>query len=230
MLHIDFWPRRQSGISGTGSSSFVNKVITEKRDANLPERVGVMKLYIQRYPRSVTVSQWGKSGSQEVRRAPSEGSEGAGAKWNPGGTRLRTSRQGNQDVRPWIWNHNVVKKIKINIVLFTNPSARAGYDTRSIFKRSLTGLNSEFSFSDKSCLTKAEEPSLSYYLPIAGGRIIGFIPFPRVLVLCEMQSRPGFELVSPCPFPFPTTITITPWAPPKKINIVVLRQSLSASL
>ena len=31
--------------------------------------------------------------------------------------------------------------------LFTNPSAREGYDTRSIFKRSLTGLNSEFSFS-----------------------------------------------------------------------------------
>ena len=28
-----------------------------------------------------------------------------------------------------------------------NPSSRAGYDTRSIFKRSLTGLNSEFSFS-----------------------------------------------------------------------------------
>ena len=28
-----------------------------------------------------------------------------------------------------------------------NPSARAGYDTRSIFKRSLAGLNSEFSFS-----------------------------------------------------------------------------------
>ena len=31
--------------------------------------------------------------------------------------------------------------------IFTNPSDRAGYDTRSIFKRSLTGLNSEFSFS-----------------------------------------------------------------------------------
>ena len=39
-----------------------------------------------------------------------------------------------------------------------------------------------------SCLTKAEEPSLPYYLPIAGGRIIGFISFPRVLVLCKMQS------------------------------------------
>ena len=37
-------------------------------------------------------------------------------------------------------------------------------------------------------LIKAEEPSLPYYLPIAGWRIIGFIPFPRVLVLCEMQS------------------------------------------
>ena len=74
------------------------------------------------------------------------------------------------------------------IILFTNPSARAGYDTRSIFQRSLTVLNSEFSFSLTSCLTKAEEISLPYYLPIAGWRIIGFIPFPKVLVLWEMQS------------------------------------------
>ena len=37
--------------------------------------------------------------------------------------------------------------LSCTLVLFTNPSARAGYDTRSIFKRSLTGLNSEFSFS-----------------------------------------------------------------------------------
>ena len=78
--------------------------------------------------------------------------------------------------------------IYIYIYIFTNPSDRAGYDTRSIFKWSLTGLNSGFSFSCTSCLTKAEEPSLPYYWPIAGGRIIGFIPFPRVLVLCEMQS------------------------------------------
>ena len=55
-------------------------------------------------------------------------------------------------------------------------------------KVNLSGLNSEFFFSKTSCLTKAEEPSLPYYLPIAGGRIIGFIPFPRVLVRCEMQS------------------------------------------
>ena len=62
-----------------------------------------------------------------------------------------------------------------HFIIFTSPSARAGYDTRSIFKQSLTGLNSEFSY-----------------------------------VKCN-QSRPGFELVSPCPFP--TTITITPQAP-----------------
>ena len=35
----------------------------------------------------------------------------------------------------------------LDIILFTNPSAQVGYDTRSIFNRSLTGLNSEFSFS-----------------------------------------------------------------------------------
>ena len=33
------------------------------------------------------------------------------------------------------------------ISIFTNPSARAGYDTRLVSKRSLAGLNSEFSFS-----------------------------------------------------------------------------------
>ena len=41
------------------------------------------------------------------------------------------------------------------VTIFTKPSARAGYDTLSVFKRSFTGLNSEFSFSLTSCLTKA---------------------------------------------------------------------------
>ena len=43
------------------------------------------------------------------------------------------------------WPQNVRKETEL--ILFTNPSTRAGYDTRSIFKRSLTGWNSEFSFS-----------------------------------------------------------------------------------
>ena len=33
---------------------------------------------------------------------------------------------------------------KREVIIFTNPSARAGYDTRSIFKQSLAGLNSVF--------------------------------------------------------------------------------------
>ena len=75
------------------------------------------------------------------------------------------------------------------ISIFTQP-LRSGriWHKVNFFQQSLTGLNSEFSFSKTSCLTKAEEHSLPYYLPIAGRRIIGFIPFPRVLVLCEMQS------------------------------------------
>ena len=52
----------------------------------------------------------------------------------------------------WYKEYSWIRKIdkdgmqSLNII-FTNPSARAGYDTRSIFKQSLTGLNSEFSFS-----------------------------------------------------------------------------------
>ena len=70
-----------------------------------------------------------------------------------------------------------------SISYLPNPSARAGYDPRSIF------FLAEFNrFQFRVFLLKAEELSLPYYLPIVGGRIIGFIPFPRVLVLCEMLS------------------------------------------
>ena len=60
----------------------------------------------------------------------------------------------------WMWT-SVANSIFYNITQYAkrdsrcnrslsylpNPSARAGYDTRSILKRSLTGLNSEFSIS-----------------------------------------------------------------------------------
>ena len=77
------------------------------------------------------------------------------------------------------------------------------------FKWVLTGLKSAFSFPLTSYHTKIKEPSLSYYLPIAGWRIVGFMPFPRVLILYEMKSTsPGFEIVSQ--FSFSTTMTLTP--------------------
>ena len=74
---------------------------------------------------------------------------------------------------------NWMQTNNLHIIIFTNPSAQAGYDKTSIFKPSLTGLNSEFSFSKTYCLTKAEEHSLPYYLPIAGGRIFLIHTFPK---------------------------------------------------
>ena len=45
-------------------------------------------------------------------------------------------------------NHSTVTRLKntftTTICIFTKPYARVGYDTRSIFKRSLKGLNSRF--------------------------------------------------------------------------------------
>ena len=87
-----------------------------------------------------------------------------------------------------LYKHLQAPSPPADINIFTNPFARAGYNTRSIFKQSLTGLNPEFPFSKTSCRTKAEDSSVPDYLPIAGGRIIGFIPIPRVLVLREMLS------------------------------------------
>ena len=90
-----------------------------------------------------------------------------------------------------LWNMKVMTvPIVIGVLGYIYQPLRSGriWHKVNFFKRSLTGLKSEFSFSYTSCQTKAEEPSLSYYLPIAGGRIIGFIPFPRILVLYEMQS------------------------------------------
>ena len=50
------------------------------------------------------------------------------------------------------------------------PTPSHGQDVTQgqFFRRSLKGLNSEFSFCYTGCLTKAKEPSLPYYLPIAG--------------------------------------------------------------
>ena len=49
----------------------------------------------------------------------------------------------------------------------------------NFLKWSSTGLNSGFSFFKTSCHTKVKKYSLSYYLLIAGRRIVVFIPFPK---------------------------------------------------
>ena len=63
---------------------------------------------------------------------------------------------------------------------------RARCDTRSIFKRSVTSLNLDFSFFLTGYHLKVKEPNLSFYLPIISGRIIESIPPSKVLMLCEV--------------------------------------------
>ena len=59
------------------------------------------------------------------------------------------------------------------------------------------------SFSLTSCLIKAREPSLSYYLPIIKRKREGFMPmsFPRAFMQSEIHSCPGFDLNLSCLFP-----------------------------
>ena len=71
------------------------------------------------------------------------------------------------------------------IFIYPIPQPLAGCDTRSIFKPSTTGLNSEFSFSWINCLTKAKE---LYYL-MTVGETGGFKPFSRALVRSETPTN-----------------------------------------
>ena len=56
------------------------------------------------------------------------------------------------------------------------------------FKQNLTGLNSEFSFSQVGCHIRVKEPSLPYYLPKAEEKIVWSITSSRILVLWEIQT------------------------------------------
>ena len=100
--------------------------------------------------------------------------------------------------------------IYIYIYIYIYPTLLHEQDVTQdqFFKQSLS-LNSKLSFSLTRCYSKAKEISLLYYLPIAEGRMIRFIPFPRLLPLCEMQT--GFELGLLCLSP--TMVTIKPEAP-----------------
>ena len=70
--------------------------------------------------------------------------------------------------------------------VFTQPLCQRQDVTQNQFFKQSKSLNSEFSFSKNSCLAKAKENSLSYYLPIAGERRDGFMPFQRELASSEM--------------------------------------------
>ena len=62
-------------------------------------------------------------------------------------------------------------------------SLRVECNSKSIFKGNLNRFEFRVFFH-----TKVKEPSLSYYLPIVEERIVGFLPFLVVWVLCKMQT------------------------------------------
>ena len=66
--------------------------------------------------------------------------------------------------------------IYVSVCIYPTHLQLTRCNTRSIFKQSKAGLNSEFFFPQTGCLTKAKEPNLPYYLPIVGGRKDGFMP------------------------------------------------------
>ena len=109
LLHIDLCQGRQSGICGTGCSNWVNRKTAHVGDHvnHGPEgRIGVMKLYIHRYPRpdSQLVGQAVKKfGDRSV-----SGQRVLGSRQRP----VKNLSSSKQRRKHWIWNHNVVKKSK----------------------------------------------------------------------------------------------------------------------
>ena len=59
---------------------------------------------------------------------------------------------------------------------------------KAIFTRGIAGLSSLLSFSLTIFRSKCKEHGLLYYLPIAGGRIVGFMPLPRILEQRQTQT------------------------------------------
>ena len=70
--------------------------------------------------------------------------------------------------------------LTLNKVLFTQPIRSCRIWHKVNFEAEFNRFEFRvFSFSKTSCLTMAEEPSLSYYLPLAGGRIFWIHTFPK---------------------------------------------------
>ena len=72
--------------------------------------------------------------------------------------------------------------------VFTNPSPRAGYSTRSVF---LSGVEQVWiqSFSSRPvAIPKLKSPVCLTILSIAGGKIARLITFPKLFVLCGIQT------------------------------------------
>ena len=99
------------------------------------------------------------------------------------------------------------------IHLPSNPSARVGSDTKSVFKLILLGFNSNISFSKTGCHTKFKGLTLTNYSWKANRWIHNFLKGTRA-----MGNANNFvQDLNSCPYP--TTETVAPRTPS---NIIIL--------
>ena len=95
MLKIDLWHSSQSGISGTGCSSCLNKVITRKQAMHGCKQI----MWITKRKNAETLWIICTQVPPAVMFSLGESQSALGT-WHW----LRTSHQGSKDIRPWIWN------------------------------------------------------------------------------------------------------------------------------
>ena len=98
--------------------------------------------------------------------------------------------------------------VKFMIIYLPDPYSWVESDTRSIFKRSLTGLNSGFSFLQRNWHTKVKEAYLPNYL-LEKEWLTSYISEGYFHSVKFTEPWPQFELETS--FQFPTTVTNTPF-------------------
>ena len=69
------------------------------------------------------------------------------------------------------------RKLNVDLSMFSADP----FDTSRMWHKVnfFSDLNAAFSFSETGCRSKIKESSLLYYLPIVGGKIIGYVSFPK---------------------------------------------------
>ena len=100
-------------------------------------------------------------------------------------------------------------------VIYSTPSPQAGWHTRSTFKRSSAGLNSEFSFSWVSSQTRSKQLLQLDNFIVAGERRDGIMPFMKHVIY--KQPRFGFQIMSPILYFTKKTVTSSRYYAKSKI-------------
>ena len=115
-------------------------------------------------------------------------------------------------------------QVRVDLWVIYQLFSRVGCEIKLVFKRSLTGLNLEFASSSTGCLAQAKESSRPNYLPITGGWIIEFIPFPsgistmwnKISLVQDLNSSCRIHFLRRKPLQHGHISSCQNWSSPKK--------------